>query len=40
VPSNIASLNVLKKCGMTYIGEEIVDGHPAKTYEIKNPLIP
>jgi [ribosomal protein S5]-alanine N-acetyltransferase len=40
VPGNIASLNVLEKCGMTYIGEETVDGHPAKTYEIMNPLIP
>jgi RimJ/RimL family protein N-acetyltransferase len=39
MPGNIASLNVLKKCGMAYIGEEIVDGHPAKTYEIINPLI-
>ena len=39
VPANIASLNVLKKCGMAYIGEEIVDGHAAKTYEITNPLI-
>ncbi len=40
MPDNIASLKVLEKCGMTYIGEEIVDDHPAKTYEIINPLIP
>jgi RimJ/RimL family protein N-acetyltransferase len=39
VPGNVASLNVLEKCGMVYIGEEEVDGHPAKTYEIINPLI-
>ena len=39
VPGNMASLNVLEKCGMVYIGEEEVDGHPAKTYEIINPLI-
>jgi RimJ/RimL family protein N-acetyltransferase len=39
VPGNLASLNVLKKCGMSYLGEEIVDSHPAKTYEIINPLI-
>lgn len=39
MPDNIASLNVLKKCGMIYVGEEIVDDHPAKTYEIINPSI-
>ncbi len=39
MPDNIASLNVLKKCGMVYIGDEIVDEHPAKTYEIINPSI-
>ncbi|HKB42977.1 MAG TPA: GNAT family N-acetyltransferase, partial [Chitinophagaceae bacterium] len=39
VQGNIASLNVLQKCGMVYIEEEVVDGHPAKTYEIINPLI-
>ena len=36
MPDNIASLSVLVKCGMSYLGEEIVDGHPAKTYEIIN----
>lgn len=40
MPANTGSLKVLEKCGMTYIGEEIVDEHPAKTYEIFNPLIP
>jgi [ribosomal protein S5]-alanine N-acetyltransferase len=39
MPDNTASLKVLEKCGMTYIGEEMVDEHPAKTYEIFNPLI-
>jgi len=39
MPDNTASLNVLQKCGMAYIGEEIVDRHPAKTYEIINPSI-
>lgn len=39
MPENSSSLRVLEKCGMTYIGDEIVDNHPAKTYEILNPLI-
>ncbi|MEK7224059.1 MAG: GNAT family N-acetyltransferase, partial [Bacteroidota bacterium] len=39
MPDNKASLRVLEKCGMTYIGEEVVDGHPAKTYEMLNPSI-
>ncbi len=39
MPDNIGSLRVLEKCGMTYIGDEIVDDHPAKTYEILNPSI-
>jgi ribosomal-protein-alanine N-acetyltransferase len=39
MPDNVASINVLKKCGMTYIGEQITDGHPAKSYEIINPFI-
>ncbi len=39
MPDNIGSLRVLEKCGMTYIGDEIVDEHPAKTYEILNPSI-
>lgn len=36
MPGNMASLRVLEKCGMHYIGEEIVDDHPAKTYEAFN----
>ena len=38
-PGNIGSIKVLEKCGMKYIGEELVDGHTAKTYDIFNPLI-
>lgn len=34
MPDNIASIKVLEKCGMKYIGEEVVDGHEAKTYDI------
>ena len=40
MPQNIGSLRVLEKCGMQYIGEEMVDDHPAKTYEAFNPFIP
>lgn len=39
MPQNIASLRVLEKCDMQYIGEEVVDDHPAITYEALNPLI-
>jgi RimJ/RimL family protein N-acetyltransferase len=39
VPGNVGSLRVLEKCGMLFTREEIVDGHPAKTYELVNPLI-
>jgi [ribosomal protein S5]-alanine N-acetyltransferase len=34
MPDNIASIKVLEKCGMKYVGEEVVDEHPAKMYEI------
>ncbi|MDZ4794517.1 MAG: GNAT family N-acetyltransferase [Bacteroidota bacterium] len=37
---NIASLRVLEKCGMQYIGEELVDEHLARTYEARYPFIP
>ena len=36
---NIGSWRVLEKCGMTYIGDEEVDGYPVKTYEIFNPSV-
>jgi RimJ/RimL family protein N-acetyltransferase len=39
MPDNKGSLRVLEKCGMTFIGEEVVDGHPAITYAINNPSI-
>ena len=39
MPGNIGSLNVLQKCGMKYIGEEVFEGHPAITYEVLNPFI-
>jgi RimJ/RimL family protein N-acetyltransferase len=39
MPGNIGSIRVLEKCGMVYIGEEVVDDHPAKTYEALNPSI-
>jgi [ribosomal protein S5]-alanine N-acetyltransferase len=39
MPENKASLKVLKNCGMHYVGEEIVDGHEARTYDILNPFI-
>ncbi len=39
MPQNTPSLKVLEKCGMKYIGEEIVDDHPAVTYEAINPFI-
>ncbi len=34
MPGNIASIKVLEKCGMKFIGEELVDEHPALTYEL------
>lgn len=40
MPDNLASIRVLEKCGMQYVADEIVDEHPAKTYEAVNPLIP
>ncbi len=36
---NIASWKVLEKCGMTYIGDEEIEGYPHKTYEIFNPSV-
>lgn len=40
MPQNIGSLRVLEKCNMKYVGEEVVDDHPARTYEAFNPFIP
>lgn len=39
VPQNTASLHVLEKIGMHYVCDEMVDDHPAKTYEALNPFI-
>lgn len=39
IPENNKSLNVLKKCGMQFVDKGMVDGYPAITYEIINPLI-
>lgn len=39
MPGNIASVKVLEKIGMHYIGDEVVNEHPARTYEAINPLI-
>lgn len=39
LPGNMASIRVLEKCGMTYLGEEVVEGLVHKTYDISNPLI-
>ena len=39
MPENKGSLRVLEKCGMILVGEELVDGHPAITYELFNPSI-
>jgi len=38
-PGNVGSWLVLEKCGMMYIGDELVDGHMARTYELVNPFI-
>jgi ribosomal-protein-alanine N-acetyltransferase len=39
LPENEASLQVLTKCGMQYLGEEMIEGLLHKTYEAFNPLI-
>jgi [ribosomal protein S5]-alanine N-acetyltransferase len=39
LPENTASLRVLEKCGLEYIGIEEIDGFKLKTYEILNPSI-
>lgn len=39
LPGNLASMKVLEKCGMNYVGEETVEGLLHKTYEIYNPSI-
>jgi [ribosomal protein S5]-alanine N-acetyltransferase len=39
MPQNLASIRVLEKCGMQFLIDEIVDEHPAKTYEAIYPFI-
>jgi len=39
LPGNLASIHVLEKCGMHYIGEEYIDGLLHKTYQANNPAI-
>lgn len=39
MPENSASWRVLEKCGMHYIGDQLVDGHTGKTYEALNPFV-
>ena len=39
MPGNTASVKVLQNCGMQYVGEEIIDDHPALSYEARNPFI-
>ncbi len=39
MPQNIASLKVLERTGMQFVCEEIVDEHPARTYEALYPFI-
>jgi len=36
---NLASIRVLEKSGMKYIGEQVVEGLVHQTYEALNPLI-
>lgn len=37
---NVASINVLKKVGMTFKAEEIENGSLIKVYNLKNPFLP
>jgi RimJ/RimL family protein N-acetyltransferase len=39
LPGNLASIRVLEKCRMNYVGEEIVESLLHKTYDILNPSI-
>ncbi len=38
-PENSASVRVLKKCGMEYIGDDLVDGFKVLSYLARNPFI-
>jgi len=39
LPENINSIRVLEKCGMSYIGEQIVEDQLHQACEIINPFI-
>jgi ribosomal-protein-alanine N-acetyltransferase len=39
LPENLASIRVLEKCGLHYVGEEYVHGYLHKTYQATNPVI-
>src|SRR4030095_3069017 len=39
LPENLASIRVLEKCGLRYVGEEYVHGYLHKTYKATNPAI-
>jgi ribosomal-protein-alanine N-acetyltransferase len=39
LPGNLASIRVLEKCAMNYVGEETIEGLLHKTYDIFNPFI-
>ena len=39
LPANHASIKVLKKCGMKYLREEVMQGYLHKTYQVTNPAI-
>lgn len=36
---NTGSIRVLEKCGMVYVGQQLIDGHMARTYELSRPLV-
>ena len=36
---NTSSWKVLEKCGMTYIGDQEIEGYLLRTYEIFNPSV-
>ena len=39
LPENKASIKVLEKCGMEYVGQEVIEGLLHQTYELINPHI-
>ena len=39
LPGNLGSIKVLEKCGMEYVGEELIEGLLHKTYQAINPAV-